>query len=434
MSTEQGAGRSKPVLLVVHDDGAPVSEVAVPLVTWADCVFVVPPTEYSRKFTPLLETFGEVVVADSVEQAAERLRAYEPDGIITYCEQLLRLTAHLAELLGLRYHSRKTTEVLTDKWQQRAMLRAAGVDSIRNALLYSVDDWAAAAAHVGFPAVLKPVHGVASNNTFLVADAAAGLARMRELSALDQPGLVPGGGMVLEEYLVGRPCGPYGDYVSVEVAVHNGELIDLGVTGKLPMAPPFRETGRFWPSPYSAAENEELRLLARAAVQALEIKTGITHTEIKLTPEGPRLIEVNGRLGGGIQDLSMSSGQHDLIAYAARIALNEPLPEPPAELRGVHYQLLPPAPQRACEIVSVAGADEIRELDGVKNCRVYVKPGDKHKGGVATSELARIKGAAADHAALVRLVEECGEKLRFGFAFPGEPQPRLVPASSLGSL
>ena len=33
------------------------------------------------------------------------------------------------------------------------------------------------------------------------------------------------------------------------------------------------------------------------AIEALGIRTAVVHTEVKLTPEGPRLIEVNGRLG-----------------------------------------------------------------------------------------------------------------------------------------
>ncbi|MFD4911724.1 hypothetical protein ACFWNR_00675 [Streptomyces virginiae] len=53
---------------------------------------------------------------DAVEETAERLRTYGSDGIITYSEQLQRVTAHLAKLLELRYDTRQMAELLTDKW------------------------------------------------------------------------------------------------------------------------------------------------------------------------------------------------------------------------------------------------------------------------------------------------------------------------------
>ncbi|MYV72722.1 hypothetical protein GT352_01960 [Streptomyces sp. SID1046] len=49
---------------------------------------------------------------DAVEETAERLRTYGPEGVITYSEQLQRVTAHLAELLELRYHTRQMAELL----------------------------------------------------------------------------------------------------------------------------------------------------------------------------------------------------------------------------------------------------------------------------------------------------------------------------------
>jgi biotin carboxylase len=428
------SAENKPTLIVVHEDGAPPSEVAVPLATWANCLFVVPANDYTRRIKPVLAAFGEVIEVDTVEHTAEVLRRYEPDGIVTYCEQMQRLTAHLAELLELPYHSRRMAELLTDKWQQRAVLRAAGVDSVRTALVHSEADWEQAAGYVGFPAVLKPVHGVASGNTFLVEDEAAGLARLREVLTLDKPGLIEGGGLVLEEFLQGRPCAPFGDYVSVEIAVVDGELIDLGVTGKMPMAPPFRETGRFWPSPFDAVENEEFRALARSAVRALGVRHGITHTELKLTAQGPRLIEVNGRLGGGIQDLALSAMGLDLVEYAARIALGDPPPPRLVAVDGVHYQILPPAPQESCQVVSIEGAEAVRALGGVKTCRIYVKPGEVLEGGTATKELGRINGVCDDHTALARFVEESGSLLRMRFVFEGESESRFLTANELSSL
>lgn len=113
--------------------------------------------------------------------------------------------------------------------------------------------------------------------------------------------------LIVEEYLPGRDDQPLGDYVAVECAVDGG-VVALAVTGKLRLLPPFRETGQFWPARLPADEREEIIDLAVAALEALDVRTGLAHVEIKLTPAGPRVIEVNGRLGGLQVDLAQRPG------------------------------------------------------------------------------------------------------------------------------
>ncbi|MBP5942800.1 hypothetical protein F3K43_48850 [Streptomyces sp. LBUM 1476] len=69
--------------------------------------------------------------------------------------------------------------------------------------------------------------------------------------------------------------------------MQDGEVRVLAVTGKPALLPPFRETGQFWPSHLPAPEVAALGSLAADAVRALGVRSGITHTEIKLTPHGP---------------------------------------------------------------------------------------------------------------------------------------------------
>lgn len=82
-------------------------------------------------------------------------------------------------------------------------------------------------------------------------------------------------------------------------AFSSGETISpLLVTGKFALAPPLRERGAFMPATLSEAETKAVAALAASAVLALGIRYGASHTEVKLTPDGPRVIEVNGRVGG----------------------------------------------------------------------------------------------------------------------------------------
>ncbi|GAB6902689.1 ATP-grasp domain-containing protein [Kineosporia succinea] len=425
----------RPRLAVVYDQGpASPSDLAVSLTERMACIFVVPVNAHTEAVAPVLASFGEVVRADDVARTAQRLREFSVAGIVTYTEQVQRLTADLAARLGLRFHSPRTAELLTDKWQQRAVLRAAGIDAVRSARVDALADWEPALSRVGLPAVLKPVHGAASGNTYLVADAGTGRELARQVLSLPAPGHVRGGGLVLEEYLPGRDCAPFGDYVSVESAVRDSRVTDIAVTGKLPMVPPFRETGRFWPSPFPAPENDRIRDLAGRAVRALGVRDGLTHTEVKLTPDGPRLIEVNGRLGGGIQDLAQRAMGLDLIEYAARIALGEPAPPRIVPVGQVYFQAFHPAPRRPATVRGHGGTEAVRALEGVQLCRTYVRPGQRLAGGVATQELGRVSGVVADHDALATLVKRVDQHLTFEFALSGEPEPRTVTRAELGSL
>ena len=112
--------------------------------------------------------------------------------------------------------------------------------------------------------------------------------------------------MVLEGYLADDPAraeGPYAAYVSVESIAAAGVVSHLALTGRFPMAENFRETGFFIPAALEDADQKAALELATSAIEALGVHTGCLHTEIKFTPDGPRVIEVNGRVGGGVPEM-----------------------------------------------------------------------------------------------------------------------------------
>ncbi|UNO40110.1 ATP-grasp domain-containing protein [Streptomyces sp. MST-110588] len=421
-------------LIVVYADGAAhPGDIAVGLASWARCVFVTEPADHTRAMEPLLSQFGPVITTGSAAEAAARLRPYVPDGLVTYSERALRFAAEVASALELPFHDRPTVGRLTDKWLQRDALRAAGVDTVRCHRIATENDWARAVADTGLPAVLKPAHGGGSRNTFLVTDVGEGLELVRGLLSEERPGLVAGGALVLEEYLPGRDLGPFGDYVSVESIVRQGQVTDIAVTGKFPMVPPFRETGRFWPSPLEYEEEERARELARRSVEALGVRSGLTHTEIKLTPDGPRLIEVNGRLGGGINELSVRALGLNLIELAGRTALGEAVPTPDFYRGRAYFQLFHPAPRRASTLLGIEGVEEVKRNAGVTLYRPYAKAGARLPGGVQTQELDIVMGEAPDVTELATIAKEVEATLRYRFAFADEPGAAVTESSVTGA-
>ncbi|MFE7424893.1 acetyl-CoA carboxylase biotin carboxylase subunit family protein [Streptomyces sp. NPDC057545] len=422
-------------LVVVYDEGAAQpSEIAAGLADVAPLITVIAPSEHARTRQPLLAQFGRTVDATSVDDAVRELAAEQPAGIVTFSERALRLTTVLAERLGLPFHSRRTTTLLTDKFEQRTALRDAGVHSIRFHRIAEPGEWPAALAAVGLPAVLKPAHGGSSRNTYLVQDEETGRRLAERLLAEGCPGFEEGGALVLEEYLVGRPSGPFGDYVSVESVAEDGGVRHLAITGKMPVLAPFRESGDFWPAALDAADREAVYELTTRALHAVGVRSGLAHTEVKMTAEGPRIIEINGRLGGDINAMAVFVMGLSLTETAGRVALGLPVTLPAMPEDKVYFHVFHSGPTVPCDLVAFEGADLLRKLPGVSVYRSHVRPGTSFPGGTNTQELDVAMGTVADHAELVAKVDEMARCLQFHVTFPGDGTVHILNGTELGRL
>jgi hypothetical protein len=401
-------------LAVIYDVGAASpAEIALGLAPLGGAMFLTPPSEHNRRLAPVLKALGPVVPLDDVTAAARLLAADMPAGIITFSERSLEITAELAGALGLRFHTPHTVRLLTDKVLQRAQLAEAGLDHARSAVLRNAADWPAAVAHVGVPAVVKPVRGEGSRDTYLVTDKDAG-ARLADGLLADVPDARP---FVAEEYLHGRSSAPFGELVSVESMCTPSAITHVAITGKFPLVPPFRFPGQFWPCHLPRSEQDEIRDLAGAALRALGVTYGITHTEIKLTPAGPRIIEVNGRLGGYLNDLSVRARGRSLVEAAGRLALGQDVPADQGEPGRVYFQYWNTAPLDPCRIVGIQGIDGLKAIEGIASYHVQVRVGDVMPGGVANREMDMICGQADDHASMFGILEEALHRLSFTLEF-----------------
>jgi biotin carboxylase len=398
------------VLAVGYDLGSvgPTELAAAGRACAVDVVLVVDSTSaHVASVLPVLRRrFAVVDVAglSTVDAAAEVAR-HRVDGVLTFSDLCLSTTAGIADRLGLtRWHSPAVTAVLLDKGAQRSAWAAAGLDTTRHAAVDAETDVAAALAAVGLPAVLKPREGTAGQHVSRVDDLGEALDAARRFFA-DAP---RGATMVAEELLVGDPdvAGEaFGDYVSVEAAVHDGECLPLGVVGKLPLVPPFRERGFFLPATLDAATTTRVLELADAAVRALGVRDGIVHTELKLTTAGPRVLEVNGRAGGHVPDLFERALGYSVVEAAMRLALGERPAPPHGSGAAVTFQYVFLPPPDAETVVAAERLAEVRALDGIDLLDVRVRPGQRvdWRDG-AFGRLGKAYGRVPDHAALADLV------------------------------
>jgi hypothetical protein len=395
-------------LAVLFDDaGFSPLEIAGAGRDWCDLIWVVgwlaEPNRTSERLLAKLGTVVEVGGLDGLGMAT-KLAETAPDGLIVFTDRAQTLAADLAERMDLPFHDRRTALLLTDKLAQRGALgdRGVPVPWFAPVPVVVTDPEALCDQMAAYlPMVAKPRRGWGSRHTFVIEDEAALLAFLSS---------VRGEEFLVEGYLADpvpsvTPLGA--PMVSVETVVVAGVAHHLAITGRFPLAPPLRETGSFLPSDLDEARSAEVLDMATRVVDALGVRQGVLHTEVKLTPDGARIIEVNGRVGGGVPRMLERAGGPDLLRLAMEVALGLADPsvaERPdtsvAFFRWVH------GPDRTATLRSVAGLDEIGRLPGVLAVRGNRRPDDvvgPSDGG--DGHIVAIEGCTANHAELAALLE-----------------------------
>ncbi|MDT0263916.1 ATP-grasp domain-containing protein [Jatrophihabitans lederbergiae] len=248
----------------------------------------------------------------------------DADGILTFCDAQLVPTAERAEHAGLRSHTRETAMLLTRKNRQRAALTAAGLPQPDVRTVGSVSELRRTLAATDPPVVVKPAHGTGSRHAYALRSRAEmdAFARNAELPDDVFPFLV-------ESRINGAGHPRYSwleDFVSVETVSFGGIHQHFGVTARLPLRAPLRETGSVFPAMLPSGIDRSVRAETTRALDALGVTDGVSHTELKLTTRRPVVIEVNGRLGGAIDELQTTTGAYQPVRAALRLAAGHPPP------------------------------------------------------------------------------------------------------------
>lgn len=379
----------------------------------AELVWVVDETSagdvVTKRLLPRLGSVVDISGAD-IDTAESLLRDEGIEGIVTFVDDHLMKTAILAERLGLVYHPPEVAADLVDKRRQREKLAAAGVKGPEFwtiASRSSSSELASVTSRVRYPAVLKPSEGSGSRGIRLVASPAE-----LEVAIAAQDG---GSGFIVEEYLLDDPERPFAfaSYLSAESVVSHGQVSHVVLTGRFPLAEVFRETGNFVPAMVSPALQNVVLALVDEAISALGISDAVLHTEIKLTPDGPKVIEVNGRLGGRPPFVLESVSDINLFQCAILVALGESVAfDHLATCRGVGFWFMVQPPVSAKRLVAVEGLDVISGMDGVERVTLGRNPGEAvdWRDGTA-SRIVTVQGQVADHGTLASMIDAIDDAL-----------------------
>jgi biotin carboxylase len=291
------------------------------------------------------------------EPAVERLaRSERIAGVIAPgTDWPVGVAARLADHLRLPHPlSAATAALAVSKLRQRERFEEAGVPQPRWRAVGREDS----TASLSVPAVVKAPDRQGQRGLTLVRrgmQLADAVARAEEASR---------NGIALVEELVDGP------EVTVNAFSLDGAFHPLTVTDRETARPPAFGVAlaHVWPSKHA---DERAVDIARAAAEALGIQNGPTYTQIRLGWDGPRVIEVAARLGGGHDaELCHAALGVDLNGLALAAALGEPVepPRPDPQVGGAVTRFLVPPEGR---LVATYGEEEARAVEGVVDVRLY---------------------------------------------------------------
>ena len=302
------------------------------------------------------------VVSTEDEPGVERLaRAEGVDGLISPgADWPVGVAARVSERLGLPHPISVASAVLaTNKQRQRAALEAAGVPQPSSRVLSAWEEG------LPVPCVVKAPDRQGQRGLALV--------RSREelRPAVDAALEASRNGSFLVEEWVDGP------ELTVNAISAGGRFTPLTVTDRLTAEPPAFGVAlaHVWPSEH---ETDEVARAAERAVAALGIREGPSYTQVRLAPDGPRVVEVAARLGGGHDaELCAAALGVDLNGLALAAALGREPPsnsllQSPSRAGGACVVFLV-APEG--ELVAVHGVEEARAAEGALDVVVYRRPG-----------------------------------------------------------
>ncbi|GAA2761777.1 hypothetical protein GCM10010103_08180 [Streptomyces paradoxus] len=348
----------------------------------------------------------------ALEEAVLELHRAEPfEAVLPGSDIYVTATARVAAALDLPGLPVATVDRVRDKSVMRAAVAEAGLRTPRFAQATTDAELRAAAERVGFPCVLKPVACSGSIHVSRADDLDQLTAAFQRLVTDPEPdmGKLHEHRVLVEEYVQGPEFSADG-YV-----LESGEVTVVALSRTLlGPEPDFVELGHLTPALVDDATLKNVEAYVGDVVRAVEITSGPFHCELRLSADGPVLIEIGARLPGDriVELLRLVTGV-SLPRVAVATALGVGL-----EAAGVFTR--PQAESAGIRFFSAAGRSSYRELTGwpelqalpeVTETAVYFAPGETIPG-----------------------VEDCRSRLGHALFTADSPQGALDRWQALGDL
>lgn len=349
----------------------------------------------------------EIISTIDIPAIIKAAKRHKIDGIMTLATDMpMQAVAAVAKELNLVGITSDTAFKATNKVAMREALKAAGVPIPQFYRVSTKSEYFSAVERIkkiGCRCIIKPADNSGSRGINLLKDF--------EINTLEKAyeyskQYSRSGDLMVEEYMEGPE-------VSVETLSVDGECHVIQITDKLTTeAPYFVEMGHSQPSQHSEEMKKKIAKVAVAANHAIGIENGPSHTEIKVTKDGAKIVEIGARLGGdNITSylVPLSTGVN-MVECCIDIALGE---KPDLERKYDKASAIRYFEIEYGTIKRISGIEEALRIPGVQQVFVVHDVGEKMNGIKSSGDRAGFIIAQAD--TREKAIEACvkaNEKVR----------------------
>lgn len=315
------------------------------------------------------------------EEVLKQALIHQPDVVMTSTSDgPVRTAAYVNEKLGkqpdLSYIDSLCATIKSD---MRDRLKENHVPIPAYYAVHDAEEFLAAVKRLVPSCIVKPADNAGSRGVVLLDEntdhTEENLLRIYEYSKSNSHN----GIVMVEEYMTGPE-------VSVEAMTVNGVTEIVAITDKSITPPPyFVEIAHSEPSCLPKEVKETVCRITRQAVKAIRLCNGPSHTEIKITKDGPRIVELAARLGGDFitsRLVPLSTGV-DMVGASVELATGAEIDLTKKKEQGAAIHFI----QGSEGILKSIEVDKsVYSLPGVEEVSVYKKPGDAVHGTKSSND------------------------------------------------
>ncbi len=323
---------------------------------------------------------ADIVHRGDLADTVNALLPFEPVAVIPGCEPGVELADALSEALnpftGAPTNGTALSSARRNKYDMVERIKAQGVPGARQILVKSEDQLRQWHTELGGMAILKPLRSSSNDGVTWCPTPEDSIRAFRRLDGRENINSEPGDGVVAQEYLVGT------EYL-VNTMSRDGRhhVCDIWKTHRI-TANGVSDLMVACQIMSAAGEvQEELTRYAFDVLDALDIRHGAGHAEIKMTPDGPRLVEVGARMAGqdipGYAALAIGESQVDWMvdAYVRPDRFKQRSGRPYRLRRGFAWAKM--VAPRGGTLISYRGLQAIKELESFRDINFAVHPGQQ---------------------------------------------------------
>jgi biotin carboxylase len=250
-----------------------------------------------------------IIDKESIYKACSEIKI---DAILSIASDVAVTTiSYVANKMGLVANSDESALISTNKLFMRSSFKRAGLPT---PFYFSVSQSTAFddRLELSFPLIVKPTDRSGSRGVSL-SNSLEELKKNIERAVFQSFKKEA----IIEEYIEGK------EY-SIESISQNGEHTVLAITEKITSGSPyFVELEHHQPAALTKELKNQIEATVKKGLDALEIRNGASHSEIKINEKGIYLIEIGGRMGGdfiGSHLVQLSTG-YDYLKNIINVAL-----------------------------------------------------------------------------------------------------------------